>query len=325
MNAATPDSVPEMEHLITDDASLHEQAQSWLPVEYSQIDAGEFKGSVTRRELGPVTTFLEYQNKAVHKRAEVPVNRCTVSMVDHGHGAARFMRHAMDQDDLLFLMPGSTDCDLVIPADVSTCYAVMDEDELLAGIRTLGAEGWENGIAGLQVYQSNSGRQLLAQLSDVAFQCDANVPSQAEELGQMLVHQLALIVHQATVADATADIGQLLRQRRLEVVRKTRDYILACLEFHISPTIVDICHNVGVSGRVLQYSFNEYLQITPVAYLRILRLNKVRQQLLAPGTPAVTVTELATRFGFMHLSNFARDYNALFGERPSATLQRAMR
>ncbi|MEX2334030.1 MAG: hypothetical protein WD600_07215, partial [Pseudohongiella sp.] len=64
------------ESIATDDSSVHAQAQAWLQVEYSQIDAGQFSGSIARRELGPVTTFLEYQNKSVHKRAQVPSNRC---------------------------------------------------------------------------------------------------------------------------------------------------------------------------------------------------------------------------------------------------------
>lgn len=319
-------------HKITDDASQHVEAQEWLPVEYSQIGAGEFNGRITRRELGPVTTFLEYQNQSVHKRAQVPSNRCTISMIDHGHDAARFMRHSIERNDLLFLMPSNTDCDLVIPGGVTSCYAVMDESELLAGIRTLSAAGWEEGVSGLQMYKSQSSRDLLGQLTTIALNREtptASGPDQTRghpnELGRMLLHQLALIIHQASVTDAATSSRQKLRERRLEVVRKTRDYILACLDNHNSPSMVDVCNNVGVCARVLQYSFQEFLQITPVAYLRILRLNKVRQQCMMPAHANLTVTEIATRFGFLHLSKFAQDYIALFGERPSQTLQRTLR
>lgn len=328
MDLAATDATPDFEHLNTDDASLHESAQAWLSVEYSQIDAGEFNGRITRCDLGPVTTFLEYQNKAVHKRAQVPANRCTISMIDHGHNAARFMKHSMEQNDQLFLMPATTDCDLVIPGGVTSCYAVMNESDLLDGIRALGVEGWEQDIDGLQVYNSGSSRQLLEQFAGIALNQDHLAPSVSDDdvaTGQQLLHQLALIIHQASAVGTTVDSGQYLRERRLEVVRKTRDYILSCLDQHSSPSVVDICKGIGVSARVLQYSFNDFMQITPVAYLRILRLNKVRQQLLMPAHALVTVTEVATRYGFMHLSNFARDYASLFGERPSTTLQRGLR
>ncbi|OFE13613.1 hypothetical protein PHACT_11100 [Pseudohongiella acticola] len=328
MELPAADVAPDFEHLNTDDASLHENAQAWLSVEYSQIDAGEFSGRITRRDLGPVTIFLEYQNKAVHKRAQVPANRCTISMIDHGHNAARFMRHSMEQNDQLFLMPAMTDCDLVIPGGVSSCYAVMNEGDLLDGIRALGVEGWEQDIDGLQVYNSSSSRQLLEQFASISLNQDYLAPSGSGDgvaTGQHLLHQLALIIHQASAVGTNTDSGQYLRERRLEVVRRTRDYILSCLDQHTSPSVVDICKGIGVSARVLQYSFNDFMQITPVAYLRILRLNKVRQQLLMPAHAMVTVTEVATRFGFMHLSNFARDYAGLFGERPSVTLQRSLR
>ncbi len=328
MAPATSGEQVGVEHLMTSDVSQHESAQTWLPIEYSQIDAGEFSGHIDQNEFGPVTTFLEYQNKAVHKRAQVPANRCTISLIDHGHNAARFMKHSMEQNDQLFLMPANTDFDLVIPGGVTSWYAVMNENELLDGIRTLSAEGWEHDIDDLKVYNSGSSRQLLEQFSSISLNKDrlALPGSGADGLpGQRLLHQLALIIHQASTAGTEADSGQYLRERRLEVVRKTRDYILSCLDQHTSPSVVDICKDIGVSARVLQYSFNEFMQITPVAYLRILRLNKVRQQLLTPAHAMLTVTDVATRFGFMHLSNFARDYAGLFGERPSATLQRGRR
>jgi AraC family ethanolamine operon transcriptional activator len=35
-----------------------------------------------------------------------------------------------------------------------------------------------------------------------------------------------------------------------------------------------------------------------------------------------TVTEVAFRWGFWHLSRFAREYRSMFGESPSETLRR---
>lgn len=316
------------QQLVTSDASEHAQAQAWLSIEYSQIDAGEYKGQITQQQLGPVTTFLEYQNKAVYKRAQLPGNLCTVSMINQGHDAARFMRHAMDQSDLLFFMPANTDCDLVIPGGVTSCYSVVDESDLLSAIRALSSQGYEQDISSLQVYKSHSSRLLFEQLSRITLAKDKLLDENADvadRLGQQVLHQLALIIHGATSDKGIEERGLQQRQRRLEVVRKTRSYILDSLDQHFSPSVVNICSSIGVSARVLQYSFTEYLQITPITYLRILRLHKVRQQLMVPEHAELKVTDIATRFGFMHLSNFARDYCELFGEKPSVTLHRALR
>jgi AraC family ethanolamine operon transcriptional activator len=60
-----------------------------------------------------------------------------------------------------------------------------------------------------------------------------------------------------------------------------------------------------------------------VIYLRSLRLNAVRRELLA-GT-CCRVQEVAARWGFWSLSQFAADYRRQFGERPSDTRLRAGR
>lgn len=85
-------------------------------------------------------------------------------------------------------------------------------------------------------------------------------------------------------------------------------------------TVPDICRAIGASRRALQYVFEDVLQLSPVAYLRLMRLNRVRVSLLQTGNGSVG--DVAARWGFWHLSRFAADYKSLFGELPSATLQR---
>ena len=58
-----------------------------------------------------------------------------------------------------------------------------------------------------------------------------------------------------------------------------------------------------------------------MAYLRRQRLERVREELLVAAPGAVNVTEVATRWGFTHLSRFAASYRAAFSENPSDTLR----
>jgi AraC-like DNA-binding protein len=76
----------------------------------------------------------------------------------------------------------------------------------------------------------------------------------------------------------------------------------------------------GVSGRRLQQGFREQLGSSPTAYLRVLRLERVREDLVAG---AGSVTEVAHRWGFAHLGRFADAYRERFGEPPSTTLRRS--
>jgi len=86
-------------------------------------------------------------------------------------------------------------------------------------------------------------------------------------------------------------------------------------------TVSDVATHLGVSLRSLQAGFRRWRETTPNAYLRQVRLQRVRDELLRSGEDA-DVTTVATRHGFAHLGRFSAQYRAAFGEGPSVTLRR---
>jgi AraC family ethanolamine operon transcriptional activator len=80
--------------------------------------------------------------------------------------------------------------------------------------------------------------------------------------------------------------------------------------------MLEVCRRVGASRRKLNYCFQEVLGSSPVKYLRAVRLNGVRRELRAG---AAAVQDVAARWGFWHLGQFAREYRQQFGELPSET------
>ncbi|HEY8983930.1 MAG TPA: AraC family transcriptional regulator [Streptomyces sp.] len=82
-------------------------------------------------------------------------------------------------------------------------------------------------------------------------------------------------------------------------------------------TVGDLARTAGVSARRLQEGFREHLGVTPMTYVRNVRLDRARTDLLAGAGP---VTEVAGRWGFTHLSRFSAAYRSRFGEAPSETL-----
>jgi AraC-like DNA-binding protein len=80
----------------------------------------------------------------------------------------------------------------------------------------------------------------------------------------------------------------------------------------------------GVSARSLQFTFRRHRGCSPMEFLRRIRLERIRDELLHP-THDTTVTSAAMRWGFLHLGRFAGEYRARFNESPSATLHGAAR
>ena len=89
-------------------------------------------------------------------------------------------------------------------------------------------------------------------------------------------------------------------------------------------TLGSLAAAAGVSPRTLQMACQRHLGQPPMAVLRDVRLERVRQDLLSAG-PELTVTEIAMRWGFYQLGRFAGDYRQRFGETPSATIRRGSR
>ena len=109
---------------------------------------------------------------------------------------------------------------------------------------------------------------------------------------------------------------RLRDQRRWRLVTQAREFVLA--RAGIPTNITDICQAVGASRRTLQYCFQETLGISPLEFLRAVRLDGVRRMLRS----APTVTDAAAHWGFWHLGYFSQDYRNMFGELPSQTYRR---
>ena len=87
-------------------------------------------------------------------------------------------------------------------------------------------------------------------------------------------------------------------------------------------TLTDLCKHLNTSNSSLNYSFREIFGVSPMAYLKQLRLRSVHKALKAAAS-TTKVVDLAHQFGFWHMGRFSQDYKQMFGELPSETLKRA--
>ncbi|MFC7661266.1 helix-turn-helix transcriptional regulator [Pseudonocardia benzenivorans] len=84
-------------------------------------------------------------------------------------------------------------------------------------------------------------------------------------------------------------------------------------------TAPDLARAACVSMRALQVGFREELGVSPGTYIRNVRLDRARQDLLA-RPEGVPISEIAHRWGFHHLGRFAQHYQRRFGFLPSDTI-----
>lgn len=101
-------------------------------------------------------------------------------------------------------------------------------------------------------------------------------------------------------------------------LRIAEEYLVA--NAHLPLSLGDIAAAVGVPARTLQYSFKQKRGCSPMQFYRELRLRQVREHLLS-ADDKTTVSDVASRWGFLHFGRFAADYQRTFGEKPHETLR----
>lgn len=139
------------------------------------------------------------------------------------------------------------------------------------------------------------------------------ITSQAEQMlvGSMLIHQPHL--YSAEIQDPrTSSVPQIIRRAEEFMVEHCAEPI----------TMIDVARHLGVSLRSLYNRFQQYRYISPKAFLKAVRLDLVRRDLIESrdsGSPS-TVTHIAMSRGFSHLGHFTQAYLERFGELPSQTI-----
>ena len=134
---------------------------------------------------------------------------------------------------------------------------------------------------------------------------------------QLLRHAVVSILSSYPLVDLDRRPDRGIQSRR---VRMAVSYLEA--HAHEPITVGDVAIAAGTTTRSLQTAFRRAYDMTPMQFLRRLRLRMAREELLASSDPRLSVREVALRWGFTHPGRFAQQYAAAFGEHPSVTLRR---
>jgi transcriptional regulator GlxA family with amidase domain len=104
-------------------------------------------------------------------------------------------------------------------------------------------------------------------------------------------------------------------------VRRAENYIEQHWDQPVTVEALALVANASV--RSLFYSFKKSRGLSPMAFVRQVRLHHANE-MLKSAEPETSVTSVAFACGFSNLGHFARYYHAAFGEHPSATLRTAV-
>jgi AraC-like DNA-binding protein len=138
---------------------------------------------------------------------------------------------------------------------------------------------------------------------------------------RLMVNQIEQLVVATLVGAQPHDMEAIKPARCATVlprhVKRVQEYLRANVSEPITADQMALV--AGVSLRSLYAAFKEYCGVSPLQYLRMLRLDGARQSLLTE--PNCNIGTIAMRWGFGHLGRFSTEYKERFGESPSQTLR----
>jgi AraC family ethanolamine operon transcriptional activator len=286
-----------------DDAQEQASALSGWNQDYLQLSAGAFSGELAQVEGSGIKLFVERVQQSVLQTGQLPPNVLALGVPLNASGGGMFCGRLCDVDSV-HLFSGNSGFEFR-----------TSRQHTMLGLELQLGEGVELPL------QPGTLTHTVRPLS--------KIKTYVMDLYQSARKDPALLSNPAVVASVSDFLqDSLLRspnppggptgsvhahwslvQRAVALVDAARDS---------APTVTQLCLQLGVSRRTLQNAFHHVLDMSPLAYVKAVRLKQARQCLKQGNL----VTEAATACGFWHFGHFAHDYQALFGERPSDTRRR---
>jgi len=307
----------------TDDVDAHAHAQPGWDLRYEQLSPGRFEGLVHHVQLPLARLVRERCGVAVRQRGRFVEGSYGFAMALEATEPAVFNGQRVERDAVMLGRNG--ELDLCTPAGYALIGIVID-GELLAPLweRLYGKapSAWMEShlVVPARSAVADALRALHLKAMDDAGTWLAGAGAAPDDTAARQLRD-ALLIEWFEALPPTVDASALPSAvARKRLVDRACALMLSQPEEPLS--MLEVCRRVGASRRKLNYCFQDVLGTSPVKYLRAVRLNGVRREL---RIGMLSVQDVAARWGFWHLGQFARDYKRQFGELPSHTRRDAPR
>lgn len=289
---------------------------------YTQISGGLFHGSSSIVSLGGIRLLVEDLDKVILQQGAVPSDRIAVAVPLELEGHARMCGEKSSRDSL-HVFSSLPVFEFYSPERHLLVNVEIEPDKLSTEtMRTLAASLRARTFAPLIPMTTEVADRLRDLLRYTMAAAAKSTPVEdvtTQDRIELLERTVLYAISEAMTVppqDADAAGARPATTKYWSLVNAVQERLQDASTCPLS--IAELCVQLGISRRTAQYAFNDTLNLNPIAYLRAVRLNHVRRELRLGGS----VTAAATKWGFWHLSSFAQDYRAMFGELPSATARR---
>ena len=288
--------------------------------EGNQLSPGGFLGTINFADFGDLKFTHLYQNQAAKATGMKSTDHISFLLAFHPH-LIQVISHgcAIEKHDL-FGFDHTREVDTVVSKDVHLVMASVNKRTFHTLCEQMGYE------IGQKVLQNNalslhpsSLRPLKAYYQQITHILSTQPSLLMQSKMQSLIMEdfLPLLIN--TFGKNAQKKQRILKPfRRYSLVKKAEEISRSYRDKPL--TLQKLCEELETSSSALCCGFQEVFGISPMAYIKIQRLNGVRRGLMTPNPNTKTVMNVAQEWGFWNAPHFAKDYKEMFGELPSKTL-----
>ena len=301
------------------DAGDHAAVLEGWDQRYFQLGSGKFESSMWQLSLDALHIFYETANRRVAQQVTPPRDTIAFGLPVGETAPYTFAGRALAADSLM-VARGNREFVMHSPENMKLIGVEVSLDAFSRFAPTSEVRRYierPNGPPILSVSPERLkqvGARLLQLLRVIESEPEilSNDCAEARVRAQIVDAISELLDDE--MSDTRADFTQLCHS---EIVERTRQLVLQSGDEPI--TVQQLCELLKVSRRTIQNSFQTMTGLTPVEYMRSIRLNLVRNFLRTTRPEEFTIRDAAQLWGFLHLGHFAHDYRCQFGESPSDT------
>lgn len=285
------------------DAQEQASALSGWNQDYLQLSAGMFQGKLAQVQGSGIKLFVERVQQSVLQTGVLPPRVLALGVPLNASGGGMFCGRACDINSLHLFSGGSGFEFRTSRQHTMLGLELQLGDEVDLPLRAGALTHTIRPLAKIRSYVMDlyqSARSDPALLSN---------PAVVASVSDFLLDSLLRTPNLPGAGPGNTNAHWALVQHCVALINEAPD---------AAPTVTQLCLQAGVSRRTLQNAFLRVLDMSPLAYIKAVRLKQARETL----KQARSVTDAATACGFWHFGHFSHDYQAMFGERPSDTLRR---
>ncbi len=295
-----------------DDFDNMSEALTGWDLTVRQIDRGEFSGRLFHARVGQTEVVATEYHRRMLLEGAPPSGLWTFAVLASDDGRCIWQRQEVTSDDVL-IFPGRGE------------FSGVTDDQYRLVAVSLSEETLQNACERNQITVPLSGLLRCERVPSRSVTC---LRHRLEDVvnGWWSFKSTDIVHWQKSVADIVVQILSRDAAIHYSPLTQLQDRALRQAESLIrqyrgqSLSVGELSAAVKVSQRTLRAAFVKYFGVAPAAYMIAVRLNGVRRDLKQGRFRSIH--DVASRWGFWHMGQFAADYRRHFGELPSMTVER---